>query len=127
MPRVTGPTIARWRLGKELRRLREARELTYEDAGRHLDCSPSKIRKIEAAEVGMKRSELKDLLELYKVEDQQLIDLMYEMQRLGKQRGWWVPLGQMPKQTAHFLSLESDARRIRTFVPLMVPGLLQTE
>jgi transcriptional regulator with XRE-family HTH domain len=127
MPRVTGPTIARWRLGKELKQLREAAGCSYLDAAHRLDCSESKIRKIEASEVGVVRAELDSLLELYKLEDDDLRYLLHELQRLGKQRGWWAPLGSMPKQYAFFLSLESDARRVRTFEPMMVPGLLQTE
>ena len=127
MPRVTGPTIARWRLGKELKQLREASERSYTDAADRLDCSESKIRKIEAAEVGVVKAELDALLELYKVDDDDMKYLLHELQKLGKQRGWWAPLGSMPKQYTFFVALESDAQRVRTFEPMVIPGLLQTE
>jgi transcriptional regulator with XRE-family HTH domain len=127
MPRVTGPTIARWRIGRELKQLREVAERSFDDAADRLGCSPSKIRKIESAEVGVVRAELDSLLDFYKVDDEDMRALMHELQRIGKQRGWWVPLGSMPKQYTFFVALESDAQRIRTFEPMVIPGLLQTE
>ncbi len=127
MPRVTGPTIARWRLGKELKQLREAAGRSFTDASDRLDCSESKIRKIEAAEVGVVKAELDALLDLYKVDDEDMKILLHELQKLGKQRGWWAPLGSIPKQYSSFVALESDAQRIRTFEAMVIPGLLQTE
>lgn len=127
MPRVTGPTISRWRLSKELKRLREDAGRTFDDAADLLGCSPSKIRKIEAGEVGIVKTELDALLDLYKVDDEDLATLLRELQRLGKQRGWWAPLGSLPKQYNAFVGLESEAQRIRQFEPLVMPGLLQTE
>lgn len=126
MPRVSGPTIARWRLGKELKHLREEAGRTFTDAAERLGCSDSKIRKIEAAEVGIVKAELEVLLDLYKAPDD-MKQLLRELQRVGKQRGWWAPLGSMPKAYTFFVGLESEAQRIRTFEPLIIPGLLQTE
>jgi hypothetical protein len=127
MPRVTGPTIARWRLGKELKQLREVSERSFTDAAERLGCSESKIRKIEAAEVGVVRAELDSLLDLYKIDDEELRSFLHDLQRIGRQRGWWAPLGTIPKQYTFFVALESDAQRIRTFEPMVIPGLLQTE
>ncbi|REF35739.1 helix-turn-helix domain-containing protein [Thermasporomyces composti] len=126
MPRVSGPTIARWRLGKELKQLREQAGRTFTDAAERLGCSESKIRKIEAAEVGIVKAELEVLLDLYKAPDD-MKHLLRELQRVGKQRGWWAPLGSMPKAYTVFVALESEAQRIRMFEPLIIPGLLQTE
>ncbi|MFD2079099.1 Helix-turn-helix domain-containing protein [Actinopolymorpha cephalotaxi] len=127
MPRVTGPTISRWRLSKELKRLREEAGRSFDDSAELLGCSPSKIRKIEAGEVGVVKAELDLLLDLYKVDDEQLASLLRDLQKLGKQRGWWAPLGSLPKQYSVFVGLESEALRIRQFEPLVLPGLLQTE
>ncbi|WP_026257844.1 helix-turn-helix domain-containing protein [Actinopolymorpha alba] len=127
MPRVSGPTISRWRLSNELSHLRVKSGRSYLDAAERLGCSESKIRKLEAGEVGVARAELDSLLDLYKVDDDDLRNLLHDLQKIGKQRGWWVPLGSMPKQYTSFVGLESEAHRVRMFEPLIVPGLLQTE
>ncbi|HET6392272.1 MAG TPA: helix-turn-helix transcriptional regulator, partial [Blastococcus sp.] len=42
-----GPVVTRRRLGGELRRLRESAGLKLEDVARRLECSPSKISRLE--------------------------------------------------------------------------------
>lgn len=127
MPRVIGPTIPRWQLGEELARLREQADVTWVDAADALGCSESKIRKIEGGHVGVVRAELAALLELYKVDDERLVESLTELQKLGKQRGWWAQFGRLPSPFTTYLDLESTAQTIRIFETLMVHGLLQTE
>jgi hypothetical protein len=52
---------------------------------------------------------------------------LIELQKRGKERGWWSQFGMVPQQFATFLGLESSATQIRIFEPLMVHGLLQTQ
>jgi|SRR6266568_5115675 len=127
MPRPIGPTIPRWQLGEQLSRLREEAKITQSTAADTLGCSLSKIQKIEAGDVGIVRAELAALLDLYHVTDQHMRDQLLELQKLGKQRGWWSKFGQVPSPFATFLGLESAATTIKVFEPLMVHGLLQTE
>lgn len=127
MPRPLGPTIPRWQLGEQLSRLRDTAKIQQPAAADHLGCSISKIQKIEAGEVGIVKAELASLLDLYGVNDPQMRNQMMELQKLGKQRGWWSTFGQVPAPFATFLGLESAARTIKVFEPLMVHGLLQTE
>src|SRR6266581_2920613 len=82
MPRPIGPTIPRWQLGEEAK-------ITQSTAADTLGCSLSKIQKIEAGDVGIVRAELAALLDLYHVTDQHMRDQLLELQKLGKQRGWW--------------------------------------
>lgn len=127
MPKVVGPTIPRWQLGEQLGRLRKAAGIEESEVAEKLACSESKIKKIEAGYVGMNRAELLVMLDMFGVDDPRDREAMIELQKRGKQRGWWAQFGMVPPQFATFLSLESSATTIRIFEPLMVHGLLQTE
>jgi len=122
-----GPTIPRWQLGEQLAHLRDAVGKSQAEVAKELDCSISKIQKIEAGDVGMVRAELLLMLDLYGVTDRSTREDYLDLQSQGKQRGWWSKFGQMPAPFATFLGLESAARTIQIFEPLMVTGLLQTE
>jgi transcriptional regulator with XRE-family HTH domain len=125
--RPIGPTIPRWQLGEQLTHLRDHAGKSQAEVAETLGCSVSKVQKIEAGDVGVVRAELLLLLDHYGVADESLRDELLQLQRLGKQRGWWSTFGQVPTPFATFLGLESAARSIHIFEPLMVTGLLQTE
>src|SRR5262249_30950387 len=127
MPRPIGPTIPRWQLGEQLADLRTGAQVSQARIAERLGCSVSKIQKIEAGEVGLVRAELEAMLGEYDLTDEALRAELFELQRLGKQRGWWSTFGAVPAPFATFLGLESAATRIKAFEPLVVHGLLQTE
>ncbi|NJC71247.1 helix-turn-helix domain-containing protein [Planosporangium thailandense] len=127
MPKPIGPTIPRWQLGEQLARMRETAGISQAEIADRLGCSVSKVQKIEAGDVGIVRAELLLMLDVYGVTDAEVRDSLMELQRLGKQRGWWSTFGQVPAPFATFLGLESAATAIRVFEPLVVYGLLQTE
>jgi transcriptional regulator with XRE-family HTH domain len=127
MPKPIGPTIPRWQLGEQLARMRDAAGVSQAQIADRLGCSVSKVQKIEAGDVGIVRAELLLMLDVYGVSDAEVRDSFQELQRLGKQRGWWSTFGQVPAPFATFLGLESAATRIQVFEPMMVYGLLQTE
>ncbi|GAA1743408.1 helix-turn-helix transcriptional regulator [Luedemannella helvata] len=126
MPKPIGPTIPRWQLGEQLARLRDEADLSQADMAKSLGCSVSKIQKIEAGDVGIVRSELLAMLDAYGAMDDPLRAELLELQRLGKQRGWWSTFGQLPTPFATLLGMESAATSIRVFEPTIVYGLLQT-
>ena len=127
MRKPIGPTIPRWQLGEHLARLRDDAGLTQAIIADQLGCSISKIQKIEAGDVGLVRAELLLMLDAYGVGDLTFREELTQLQRMGKQRGWWSKFGQVPAPFATFLGLESAATAIHIFEPLMVTGLLQTE
>ena len=50
-----------------------------------------------------------------------------ELHRLARQSGWWDEHRKMyPEEVLRFFGLEHGAAAIRTFEPLVIPGLLQT-
>ncbi|HEU4424284.1 MAG TPA: helix-turn-helix transcriptional regulator [Pilimelia sp.] len=127
MTRPTGPTIPRRQLGERLGQLRGRAGVSQSEVADRLGCSISKIQKIEAGDVGVVRAELLLMLDAYGVTDAALRTELLELQRRGKQRGWWIRFGQVPAPFATYLDLESAATRIQIFEPMIVHGLLQTE
>ncbi|GAA4701430.1 helix-turn-helix domain-containing protein [Phytohabitans rumicis] len=127
MPRPIGPTIPRWQLGEQLSRLRDRARMSQGQIAERLGCSVSKIQKIEAGEVGVVKAELEAMLTAYDLTDERMREELFELQKLGKQRGWWSKFGAVPTPFATFLGLESAATRIKVFEPMVVHGLLQTE
>jgi transcriptional regulator with XRE-family HTH domain len=65
-----GPGVLRLLLGAQLRRLREAAEITPEQAGYEIRASRSKISRMEHGRVGFKERDVADLLTLYGVTDE---------------------------------------------------------
>lgn len=126
MARLVGPTIPRRLLGDALRQLRQDAGMSETQAADAVHCSESKLKRIESGRQGVKYGDLTLMLRTYRPTDevrQAILDLYAQ----STQRGWWAPYGQVPVDFSRFLSLESSAISIRTFQPLLVPGLLQTE
>jgi transcriptional regulator with XRE-family HTH domain len=121
------PTFPRFQLGKQLRELREHARLTTEDVGLQLDCSPSTISRMEGGKVGIRRSTLERLLEIYEVDDREQIETLIVLAKEGKTRGWFARYGDLPASYSRYIGLESSAVEIRNYEALVVPGMLQTE
>jgi transcriptional regulator with XRE-family HTH domain len=122
-----GPTVRRRRLALELRRLREIARLTCEEVAEHLECSASKISRVETGRVSVSPRDVRDMLELYGVPPQQRDDLV-QLARDSRQKGWWHAYGNtIQPQFATYVGLESAASEIRVYEVSLIPGLLQTE
>lgn len=124
---VSSPTVRRRRLGSELRRLREAAGLSNEDAAGHLGCSSSKISRMENGRVPFNWRDVRDLLTLYQVPEEEAEPLL-AIARESRQRGWWHDYSAvLPPWFEVYVGLEAEATSIRTYQAQLVPGLLQTE
>jgi transcriptional regulator with XRE-family HTH domain len=121
------PTVRRRRLALELRRLREAARLTCEEVAEHLECSASKISRVETGRVSVSPRDVRDMLELYNVPAQQR-DSLVQLARDSRQKGWWHAYSDtIHPQFATYVGLESAASAIRVYEVNLLPGLLQTE
>ncbi len=121
------PTVRRRRLALELRRLREAARLTCEEVAEHLECSASKISRVETGRVSVSPRDVRDMLELYHVPTDQRESLV-QLARDSRQKGWWHAYSDtMQPQMATYIGLESAASEIRIYEVSLIPGLLQTE
>jgi transcriptional regulator with XRE-family HTH domain len=123
MARGPSPTVRRRRLASELRRLREAAELTIDEVGEKLECSASKISRIETGHVGVTPRDVRDMLEVYGLEDDER-EALVQLSREARKKGWWHAYNEV--FTGSFVGLESDASFLHTHQALLVPGLLQT-
>src|SRR6266508_6775931 len=70
------PTVRRRRLGMELRRLREDADYTLERVAETLECSDSKISRIETGQVGATPRDVRDMLALYGISDERRDELV---------------------------------------------------
>ncbi len=127
MSGTPSPTVRRRRLAFELRRLREAAKLTCEDVAAQLECSASKISRIETARVTVSPRDARDLLGIYGVPDDQR-DGLIQLARESRQKGWWHAYGDsVHPHFATYLGMESAASQIKQVNLTRIPVLLQTE
>ncbi len=127
MPSEQSPTVRRRRLALELRRLREAARLTCEEVADHLECSASKISRVETGRVSVSPRDVRDMLELYGVPPAQRESLV-QLARDSRQKGWWHAYSDtMQPQFVTYVGLESAAAEIRIYEVSLIPELLQTE
>jgi transcriptional regulator with XRE-family HTH domain len=125
MPTRSSPTLRRWELASRLRRLRETRGLSLEDVAGDLECSTSKVSRIETAARGASLRDVRDLCRLYDVDEGERESLL-ELVRQAKQAGWWQRYDEVASRSATYLGLEDAATSIQNYEPSSVPGLLQT-
>jgi transcriptional regulator with XRE-family HTH domain len=115
-------------LGAQLRRLREASDISAEKAGYAIRGSRSKISRMETGRVGLKVRDVEDLLTLYGVVDQPERAKVIALAKRSREPEWWTQYNDiLPDWFETYLGLESAATAIRTFEMQFVPGLLQTE
>jgi transcriptional regulator with XRE-family HTH domain len=125
--RASGPTVQRIVLGAQLRKLRENREITTEQAAEAIRGSHSKISRMEHGRVGFKDRDVSDLLTLYGVTDQTERDSLLALAHEAGNPGWWHDFGDLlPHWFEPYISLESAASVIRNYEVQFVPGLLQS-
>jgi hypothetical protein len=122
-----GPTALRILLGAQLRRLRETKQITLEDAGYVIRASGSKMSRLETGRVGFKSRDIADLLTLYGVTDEQERAALQELARQASGVGWWHDYADVtPTWFEPYVGLEEAAASIRSYEIQFVPGLLQT-
>ncbi|MGW1296580.1 helix-turn-helix domain-containing protein [Streptomyces sp. NPDC002533] len=119
--------MRRRRLGAELKRLREKAGVKMEEAAERIGGDKPKISRQENGRQGVSKLEIEALLALYGVSDERLRTALTTLAREGRRKGWWAQYSDiLPAGFQERLSIESDAARILTFQPMLVPGLLQT-
>src|SRR5579859_3272333 len=116
------PTVRRRRLGLELRRLREAAGITIEAVAERLECSSSKISRIETGHSGATPRDVRDMLAVYGVSGSAAEDLV-QVAREARQKGWWHLYGTV--LTSAYVGLEAAASTISQYEAQVIPGLLQ--
>jgi hypothetical protein len=103
--------------------------MTQREVAVEMDWSLSKLIRIETGSVTIATNDLRALLAHYGIVDpDKVARLIDEARRSRARSSWWNRYREvMSAEFASFLGYESSARVIRTFEPLLIPGLLQTE
>jgi transcriptional regulator with XRE-family HTH domain len=121
-----GPTLRRRRLGAELRKCREEAGLTQEAVSRQFEWHAAKVTRIETARVAVTPRDVKDLLVLYGVGDEEYREALMELARQSRQRTWWTDYRDLMRP-GNFVGMEAEASSVRVWEPIIMPGLFQTE
>lgn len=124
------PVLSRRNLGAELRRLREAAGVSVARAAEELDCSVSKISRIETGVTAPRRPEVDLLLRFYGDAALEERDELVRLAGEGRQSAWYDQYGDLlaPGSTLHrYIGLEGGATEIRSYSCGWLPGLIQTE
>ncbi|HEY6424195.1 MAG TPA: helix-turn-helix transcriptional regulator [Pseudonocardiaceae bacterium] len=126
--------MPRRRLGAELRRLREQAGLNIDVVSEELECSVSKVSRLETGKGIPKIRDVRDLLDRYGVTDQTHRDRLMRWVRDGQRQGWWSdysdvldPEDPLLLDNLRYVALEQDATEAHCFESTLVHGLLQTE
>ncbi|MBP2323444.1 transcriptional regulator with XRE-family HTH domain [Kibdelosporangium banguiense] len=127
MPRKSPGAKAKG-LGTELRILRERAKKKQADAARALGVSVQVISRLETGNRNISEEEVLVLLTVYEVaiaspKREQLL----MMARTLNDPGWWEhDMPGLTQESATLADYEERARRITSWAPLLIPGLLQT-
>ncbi|MEE1667209.1 helix-turn-helix domain-containing protein [Streptomyces sp. NPDC003631] len=120
--------VRRILLGSHLRRLREARGITREQAGYSIRASESKISRMELGRVSFKTRDVGDLLTLYGIIDEAERTSLLSLAKEANVAGWWHSYSDvLPNWFPTYVGLEGAAHLIRSYEVQFVHGLLQTE
>ncbi|WP_028649419.1 helix-turn-helix transcriptional regulator [Nocardiopsis sp. CNT312] len=123
---TTSPTVAQWQLATDLRKLREDRKLG--EVAKAIKVNISTVSRWETPGVeGVipGPGSLERLLEFYGLSPE-AIERFLHVRKEARSSGWWQSSG-IAEDYGTYIGLESAARRIRTFEPVLIPGLMQTE
>jgi len=119
-----GATIAKRRLSRRLAELRVATGYTANHVCDILNWGRGKVGRFEANQ--WKRPETSDIRDLLRIYDAPagVQDELEELAIRARVRPWWRDYPEIFDN--EFPGFENDAIRIRVFMPLILPGLLQT-
>ena len=121
------PPVRRRLVGMALRRYRENRGFTLEDAARVLECDRSKISRIETGQRGIRARDLRDLIAEYDIGEQERA-LLAAIATPKSASGWWQRYEDvLTGESRDYLIMESLAGQILTYHTQQIPDLLQTK
>lgn len=114
------------RLGAELRRLREATGRTQTDVGAAIGRTHTTLVNWEGGKTKISKSDLAYLLAELRAPAEVRKGLEQLREEAGRGGSQWAVYG-LPSWLRPVVSFEEDATGLRTFQPVVIPGLLQTE
>ncbi|GAA1841176.1 helix-turn-helix transcriptional regulator [Actinomadura bangladeshensis] len=123
------PTVRRRRLGVQLRKIREDRGLTLDEAAAFLKISKSALSRMENAQIVARVHEINYILMMYGLqEDDDLRTALIGLATGGPSRDW-IRRHKLPGKGPNYgeyVMLEQDSSELFTYHTDLIPGLLQT-
>jgi transcriptional regulator with XRE-family HTH domain len=121
------PMVLRRRLRIQLLAAREEKGLTQRNVANDMDWSLSKMNRIETGKTGISTNDLRALLRLYDITDQERVDHTLSLAREARQDPWWGSYRDVAsRELQELLEYESVSSAIRQFETTFVPGIVQT-
>lgn len=117
-------SVRQRRVSAELRTLRIAAGLTCLDVAKALDCSESKISRMETGDRGLYADDVSAILGFLRVPAAKRTELL-ALVREGEERNWHEIHGKLPTNWKDLIRFESEATAVRNYEPTLFPGLAQ--
>jgi transcriptional regulator with XRE-family HTH domain len=117
------PTLRRRELASQLRELRKQSGRTVEAVAGDLMCSPPKLSRIETGVRPASLRDVRDLCNIYDVDDP-LRDRLMALAREAKQQGWWNKYEDIAID--RLIGLEVEAAQISSYESCVIPWMFQT-
>jgi transcriptional regulator with XRE-family HTH domain len=125
--RAYGATVAKRRLSRRLAAMRGGAGLTANEVSDKLNWNRGRLQRIEANQWRLPEpSYVRDLARIYgatEAEEAELLDLVIR----ARERLWWRSYEDVFGKDNEFPGYENDAAQISAYMPLVLPGLLQTQ
>jgi transcriptional regulator with XRE-family HTH domain len=123
-----GPTVLRILLGTQLRRLREGRGVTTQEAARAIRGTESKITRLELGRTAVREVDIIDLLSLYGITSPAEREKVLTLAGQANEPGWWHQYQDvLPTWFRAYVGLEEWTESIRSYDSQFIPSLLQTD
>jgi transcriptional regulator with XRE-family HTH domain len=124
----SGTTTLRVMIGGKLRQLRTDADISREEAAYEIRADASKISRIELGRVSFRLRDVRDLMIMYGVQDEDEIERVVDMAREANRPSKWKRYNDfLPNWFSNYLEMEGAAAMIRTYEVQVFPGLLQNE
>ena len=121
-----GAIVAKRRLARRVAEMRVRAGMGLNEASDKLGWSRGRLDRYERNEWRLPDpSHVRDLARIYGASDDERAELE-ELGRLARERVWWRAYEDVFGKGNEFAGFENDAARISVYMPLVVPGLLQT-
>ncbi|WP_329309655.1 helix-turn-helix domain-containing protein [Streptomyces sp. NBC_01262] len=123
-------SVYRRQLSSRLKELRDASGLTLTEVAKTVEVNQGSLSRIETGERGTTPVLVKALLDAYEVTDPAVREDILDLVRadMAQRNTWWRKYSAVINTTQYggYLALESSAITLRSYEPLLMPGLLQT-
>jgi transcriptional regulator with XRE-family HTH domain len=123
------PVGARRRVRRVLRSLRESKSLTQGQLAEAMDWSLSKVMRIENGDVTISVNDLRYLLQYLGITDREQVTDLLGAAKISRQRQQWWDAPEirdlLTPSMRQMIQYEMEAKAIRNFCGMLVPGALQ--